>query len=160
VTNFRGSNIHTFGLAVIAAIFLGISGPVCVYAQVSGAVLSGSISDETGASISNSTVSIKNTVTAVTRVVTTDSAGFYSAPNLLPGTYEVTFSATGFATMVASNLLLAVGETRILNQILRVGSVSGRVEVAATAATVQLGSSTLSAEVGSTTVRELCSAPR
>jgi len=43
---------------------------------------------------------ITNVSTGVTRNVTTDSAGFYTAPNLLPGTYEVRVTATGFSTQV------------------------------------------------------------
>ena len=125
------------------------------YAQTAGALLSGSVSDASGAQIPTATVSIKNMVTAVLRVVTADSAGFYSVPNLLPGSYEVTFSATGFKTVAQSNLVLAVGETRALNQILKLGSVSEHIEVAATQSNVQLSSSTLSSEVGAKTVREL-----
>jgi len=145
----------TFTLAVVVVIAISILTPVHLYAQVSGALLSGSVSDASGATMPGATVSIKNTVTAVTRVVTTDSAGFYSAPNLLPGAYEVTFSATGFAPLTESNLVLAVGETRALNQVLRPGSVSEHVEVTATESTVELASSTLSSEVAATTVREL-----
>src|SRR6267378_2735949 len=73
-----------------------------VNAQVSGATLSGTVTDASGAVITNAKVSIKNTATDVTRDVTTDSAGVYSAPNLLPGIYEITFVAAGFSTSVQS----------------------------------------------------------
>ena len=146
---------HRFSFAAVIVLAVGILTPVQVYAQVSGALLSGSISDTSGAALPDVTVSIRNTMTAVTRVVTTDSAGFYSAPNLLPGPYQVTFSAKGFVPLSESNLVLAVGETRALNQVLRVGSVSEHVDVTATESTIQLASSTLSSEVAATTMREL-----
>ena len=56
-----------------------------LYAQVAGATLSGTVVDQSGAGIPNAQVSIKNVATGSTRYLTTDAAGFYTAPNLLPG---------------------------------------------------------------------------
>jgi len=42
-----------------------------------------------GAPVPGATVSIKNVGTGIVREVTSNGDGFYSAPNLLPGTYEV-----------------------------------------------------------------------
>ena len=78
-------------------------------AQVAGAGLSGTVTDPSGALIPNAQISIKNTATGVARAVTTDTAGFYTAPNLLPGTYEITASAPGFATVVQTGITLTVG---------------------------------------------------
>src|SRR3979411_2983030 len=100
-----------------------------VYAQVSGATLAGTVRDASGAVITNAKVSIKNTATDVTRDVTTDSAGVYSAPNLLPGTYEITFVAAGFSTSVQSGLTLTVGATQALNISLQMGRKTERVDV-------------------------------
>ena len=46
---------------------------------------------------------------------TTDAAGFYSAPNLLPGPYEVTAAASGFSTTRESDITLTVGAQQVLN---------------------------------------------
>jgi hypothetical protein len=48
------------------------------------------VTDTSGAVIPNAKISIKNEATGVTRGVASDAAGFYTAPNLLPGTYGVT----------------------------------------------------------------------
>src|SRR6202790_3591773 len=130
-----------------------VSGPI--YAQVAGATLNGTVSDASGAGVPNANVSIKNTATGVERDVTTDSDGFYSAPNLLPGTYEVTISASGFSTAVQTGLTLTVGAVQALNIPLKIGHATEKVEVVAIAPDVQLASSALSAEVDSTTEREL-----
>ena len=153
--HYEDSKSFGFGFSVAVALALSLSISVCVYGQVAGATLSGVVSDTSGAVMPNATVSIRNTSTRVARDVTTDSAGFYSAPNLLPGTYDVTVSAKGFATVVESNLSLAVGEQRLLNLSMQVGQVTQQIEVTAAAATVQLTSSAVSAEVGATTMREL-----
>src|SRR5437879_5791598 len=125
------------------------------YAQVTGATLSGTITDPSGGVIPNAQVSVRNTATGVAREVTADTAGFYSAPNLLPGSYEVTVTSPGFSTARQSNLTLGVGAEQQLNFSLRVGQTSQTVEVTEAAPQIQLTSSTLTAEVESTTVREL-----
>src|SRR6266851_375805 len=125
------------------------------YAQVSGATLSGTITDPSGAAIAGAKVSVTNKATGVTRDVTTDTAGLYSAPNLLPGPYEVAASASGFSTTKQADLTLTVGGQQVLNLALKIGEASQTVVVTEAASQVQLSSSTLSAEVESTTVREL-----
>jgi hypothetical protein len=124
-------------------------------AQVAGATLSGTVSDNSGAVVSNAQIAIKNLSTGASRDRTTDAAGFYTAPNLLPGRYEVTTSATGFAKLVRSGITLTVGGQQVLNMTLQVGAVSQTIEVAGEAPTVQLASSSITAEVNSVTVREL-----
>src|SRR5208337_598632 len=108
-------------VVVTLALSLVVSAPV--YAQVAGATLSGSVTDASGAALPNATVSIRNTATGVSREVATDSRGFYSAPNLLPGPYDITFSAKGFTTVVEANLSLAVGEERSLDRTMQVGQI-------------------------------------
>src|SRR5438309_4972306 len=125
------------------------------YAQVTGATLSGTITDPSGAVIPNAQVSVRNTATGVTREVTADTAGFYSVPNLLPGNYEVTVMSPGFSTARQSNVELGVGAQQQLNISLKVGETSQTVEVTEAAPLIQLTSSTLSAQVEATTVREL-----
>ena len=73
---------------------LGIALPL--RAQVAGGTLSGTITDSSGAGVPQSQVVIKNSATGITRSVTTNAEGFYTAANLLPGEYDVTISATGF----------------------------------------------------------------
>src|SRR6266699_5378375 len=125
------------------------------YAQVTGATLSGTITDPSGGVIPNAMVSVRNTATGVTREVTADTAGFYSLPHLLAGSYELTVTSSGFSTARQSNLTLGVGAEQQLNFSLKVGQTSQTVEVTEAAPQIQLTSSTLTAEVESTTVREL-----
>jgi hypothetical protein len=125
------------------------------YGQVAGATLTGTVKDPSGAAIPMAQVSIKNVATGVTRNVTGDSAGFYSAPNLLPGDYEVTLTAQGFATLVRKGINLDVGAQQVLDTTMQVGQVSQAVEVTTEAPLVQLTSSAITGEVNATTVREL-----
>jgi hypothetical protein len=129
--------------------------PTPIYAQVAGATLAGTATDSSGAVVPNAKVSIKNTATGVVRDIETDSAGFYSAPNLLPGVYDITAVSPGFSTYMQKGITLTVGASLVLNISFRIGEVSQQVDVSAAAPAVQLSSSTISAEVNSTTVREL-----
>jgi len=126
-----------------------------LYAQVAGGTLSGTITDPSGAAVASANVVIRNSATGVTREVSTNADGFYSAANLLPGEYEVTISATGFNTEVKKGITINVGSQPVFSLALQIGAVANSVEVTTEAPTVQLTSSDISATVGATTVREL-----
>ena len=143
-------------VAVSAVVILAVTiaaGPV--YAQVSGATLSGTITDPSGAAIAGAKVSIANKATGVVRDVTTDAAGLYSAPNLQPGVYDVTASAGGFSAAKQADVTLTVGGQQTLNLPLKIGEASQIVEVTGAATQVQVNNSVLSNEIESNTVREL-----
>jgi hypothetical protein len=146
----RGRAVLNVSLS-LAFVFLILCG-TRAYAQVVGATLSGTVRDASGAAVPNAQVTIKNVATGVTRGVSADSVGFYTAPNLLPGNYDVTFSAAGFTTTVSTGITLTVGAEQVLNASLRVGQVSQQVTITSEAPTVQLASSALSAVVEAPTV--------
>jgi hypothetical protein len=151
----RAYTIFVAGLSLLLAIILSGLLAAPTKAQVSGATLSGLVSDERGGAVPNATVSIKNVATGVVREVSTNADGFYSAPNLLPGSYEVSVSAQGFQTLVQRGIVLTVGAEQALNLGLKVGQLTQKIEVTAAPPEVQTSTSTISATVDSTTVREL-----
>jgi len=139
-------------LGVLALVFLAIPQ---LHAQVAGGTLSGTITDPSGAAVPEAKVDIKNMATGVSRTVTTNAEGLYSAANLLPGEYEVSVSATGFNTGVKSGITINVGSQPVFNLALQIGTVSNTVDVTTDAPTIQLTSSDIGATVSATTVREL-----
>src|SRR5690242_1642022 len=92
------------------------------HSQVAGGTISGTVTDGTGRVINDVKITITNVATGVAREVITNDEGFYSAPNLLPGTYQVKFSASGFKTEARAGIELTVGASVGLDQALRVGS--------------------------------------
>lgn len=144
-----------FGAGALTIALLVLLIPVPVRGQVAGGTLSGTVSDVNGGSIPNAKISIKNTATDIIRDVTTDAAGLYSVPNLLPGTYDVTIGATGFATQQRTGVLVAVGEQYLLNISLQIGTVSQQVEVQGATPTVELASSAIDAAVDAQTISQL-----
>src|SRR5579863_6800093 len=123
--------------------------------QVSGATLSGSVTDPSGAAIPGATVSIKNVGTGEVRDVTSNGDGLYSAPNLIPGSYEASAASKGFSKAVQKGVTLTVGAQQTLNFALKPGQVTQTVEVTSLPPDVQTSSSAISSTVESRTVREL-----
>jgi hypothetical protein len=149
-------NSRSIRFALFAWIFsLCIVMSCPLHAQVAGGTLSGTITDPSGAAVPNAQVVIKNSATGITRTLTTNADGFYSAANLLPGNYEIAVSATGFNTETKRGITINVGSQPVFNLILQIGTVANSVEVTTEAPTVQLTSSDISATVNATTVREL-----
>ena len=145
----------TTSFAILVTLFFSLMAGVVAHAQVTGATLTGTVTDASGAVVAGATVSATNTATAVARNVTTDSAGVFTIPNLVPGPYDFRVSATGFSTAVQSNLTLSVGQQLQLNFAMTVGATNTEVQVTAAAPQIDLTSSAISGQVESETVREL-----
>jgi len=142
-------------VSIFILLALGVFVTGQIYAQVAGAMLKGTVTDATGATVPKAQVSVVDVATGIAHNVTTDAAGTYSAANLRPGEYQVRVTATGFSVEVRSGITLTVGAQQVLDIALKVGQMSQVVEVAGEAPTVELSSSEISADVTSNTVREL-----
>src|SRR5580765_6350278 len=100
---------------------------VCL-AQSNFAVVSGTVKDAQFLVVAHATVSFKALSTGATRSVTTNEAGIFYAPALLPDDYEVTTTASGFAP-VSQQLHVEVGQKLALEIALKVGPVKEGVNV-------------------------------
>lgn len=78
------------------------------------AQLSGVVTDSTGAVVQNATVTIVDTVTGDTRVLTTNAEGRYVSPLMQPGKITVSASAPGLQSN-ASSVQLLVGQQSVVN---------------------------------------------
>src|SRR5258708_11972869 len=151
---FRASDLRTFCRALLILLPFSVVA-VNLHAQVAGGTISGTVTDSSGRVINNVQITITNVATGVTRDVTTNDEGFYSAPNRLPGRYEAKFWAKGFNTDVRKGIDLSVGDSVGLDQTMRVGSVAETIAVQSEVPAVQTSTSDISAVVNATTVREL-----
>ena len=135
----------------IAAIILGLP----LFAQTSLGTIVGTITDESGAAIPHVAVTVTNEATSASRSVVTSESGNYTVTSLQPGPYTVQAEMKGFRTEVQNGLKLDVNQTLRADIALKVGDVNERVEVSATAVTLQTDSSTVATEVDNKKVVEL-----
>jgi hypothetical protein len=149
----RANRFVALPVFVLLMVCLSVCSPS--FGQVAGATLTGTVLDTSGAPIAGAQIAIRNLNTGISRTVSTDSAGLFSAPNLEPSTYQVSASAPGFSTVVQSGVKLTVGAQQALNFSLPVGQQNSTVQVTSEAPEVQLATSSLGSEVNETTVREL-----
>src|SRR5882672_12658679 len=91
------------------AIVLGLGSAANATAQITTATLSGTVRDETGASLPGVTLTVRNVATGVTRTATTDSEGRYLVSALNPAEYEIRAELSNFKTAVRSGVVLTVG---------------------------------------------------
>jgi hypothetical protein len=92
--------------------------------------IAGVVKDTTGGVLPGVTVEATSPVLIEkVRTVTTDTAGQYKIIDLLPGTYSVTFTMPGFATLKQEKIDLTSNFTATVNADMRVGSLEESVTV-------------------------------
>jgi len=114
-----------------------------LFAQTPTGTLQGVVTDESGAVLSDASVTVTNTGTNETKELKTDSAGRYVVPFLTPGNYTVSVQAPGFNSSKVDNVKVDVSQTRAVDLTMRVGAVAEQVEVQASATPLDTGSATL-----------------
>ena len=111
---------------LIVLLGIVVAGPTLVSAQS----LAGTVRDTSGAVLPGVTIEASSPA-LITKVRTgvTDDAGQYRIPDLPPGTYKVTFTLAGFATVVREGLELSGGGVMTVGAEMRVGSLSESITV-------------------------------
>ena len=100
------------------------------YAQQTSGDLVGIVKDPSGAIIPHAAVTITNEATGVKLNTVTTSSGDYRASNLLPGSYDVVVTASGFQPFTLKAVAVELNSTATANVTVSVGS-NQTVEVSA-----------------------------
>jgi hypothetical protein len=117
--------------------------------------ISGTVTDPAGAAISNAQVRVVQVDTAAVFQTTTNESGFYTAPGLAVGRYEVQAELQGFKRSVRSGITLQVNQNAAIDIQLSVGELAETVEVIAETPLVDTSSATLGQVVENRRVQEL-----
>ncbi len=131
-----GKAIHVLGATVGVLLF-----SLSLFSQGNFGRILGLVTDQSGGVISGATVTIIDKDRGVARTLTTDAAGEYSAPTLIPGNYTVRVEASGFQTLNRENVVLEVGKEVRVDLTPRPGQQSQTVTV--TEAVPLVGTSTI-----------------
>src|SRR5690242_14681264 len=73
--------------------------------------LVGNVTDTTGATVPDATITVTNIATEVQTSVRSDRKGLYRLANLLPGDYKISATAGGFATFNITNVPVVLNQT-------------------------------------------------
>lgn len=129
--------------------------PSFIWAQTTNAIISGTVSDETGGVLPGVSVTVINTETGISRDAVTDDSGRYSIAQLALGSYEVRTDLSGFKTTVRSGITVTVGREAVVNITLSVGDISEEVFVSGEAPMVDTTTSAIGGLVDDKKIRDL-----
>lgn len=116
------------GLLLLITV-LTISNLAVVYGQSSTGSLSGLVSDERDAVITNATVSAKNVQTGISRTAQTNGEGRFNFVSMPIGLYSITVEASNFSKFVQNGITLDVNQNAVLDIKLKAGRVEEVVTV-------------------------------
>jgi hypothetical protein len=105
-----------------AWLFFSLCLASAIHAQTGSGLISGSVSDPSGAIVANAKVLALEIHTSSARSTTTNEYGFYSFSELQPGDYDLTVEVTGFARFVA-RAQVSVGSRITIDPALSLSSV-------------------------------------
>src|SRR5215469_13648298 len=128
---------------------------VMLFAQGNVARLSCGVTDSRAAAIIGASVIVTDLQRGTSRTLTTDQAGQYFAPNLLPGAYRVRVEAGGFKSVERANIQLVVGRDVRIDLVLPPGQVNEVIEVLEQVPLVDTTSATLGGTFDNQTINEL-----
>src|SRR3989475_3994751 len=118
---------------VVTTLLLGLSLSAALQASIDRGVIQGTVTDPAGALVPGAKVVVKNVDTNVEVTLVTNAAGFYLAPELVPGRYTVRAESPGFVPLDVTNIVVTAGVTSQQDLALRVGALTQSIEVTAVA---------------------------
>ena len=121
-------------------------------AQTVQGVITGGVTDPSGAAVPGATISITHAGTAASQSTTSASDGTYRFSLVPPGTYVIDVKAQGFREVRTSGIVVEASQTVPFSVRLEIGTSTQVVEVVAQAALVQTATSDLGIQIDRATI--------
>jgi len=142
--------------SVIATILAAaLSLEVSLRASIDRGAIRGTVTDQQGAVVPGARVVVKSLDTNVQVNLTTNSAGFYLAPELVPGNYSVYVLAEGFSPLTVNNVAVKPNDVATVDMQLKLGPTTQHVEVTATNPLVETAAENVSVPISQRYVQDL-----
>ncbi len=125
------------------------------FSQSNAGRILGTVTDQTGAALAGASVTITDVQRGTTRVLTTDGAGAYVAPDLVPGEYKVHAEAKGFKSVERVNIQLEVAKDAQIDLALQPGDVAQTIVVTEEVPMLDTTSSTLGGTLSNKEINDL-----
>ena len=136
ITRFLSKRLISALALVLLAATIGLG-------QSTSGSITGTVKDNAGAPITDANVLVANPATNLTRKVTTNSSGVFTATQLPPGNYNISIEKTGFKKLEKTNIILnAIDLVNAGDFTLDVGAVTDTVTVTADAGRIEIQSET------------------
>jgi hypothetical protein len=119
------------------------------------AVISGVVTDATGASVVGAKITVTNTATDVAYRATTDSLGAYRVSQLPPGSYTMEVTSPSFATKKLQSFPLLVDQQSQQNVVLAVGQATESVSVSSASLLIDTQNSSQGQVIGTQQIENL-----
>jgi len=139
----------------LSLILLAAVSAVPLLGQGDRGVITGTVSDASGAVVPNAQIIIVQASTNSSYKTISSTAGDYTVPNLPVGDYQVQVDVPGFKSFVAGRVAVNPGGETRLDVQLEVGTAQQKVEVTAQAQVIQTENARVSTNVSSTLVDSL-----
>lgn len=123
----RRVTARRFALTCVAAALLLAAGPA--FAQRTTGQIIGTVHDESGGALSGVTVTLSGPTIVGTQTSTTNADGLYRFVALPPGSYTLTFSQSGFATLNREQVRASVGAINEENVVLKLTQLTEEITV-------------------------------
>lgn len=141
-------------LALAATLFTGAALAAHAQSTTQGGI-TGTIFDATNAAIPNASILIHNDATNAEIKLTSNGSGYYTVPQLPPGTYTVTVSAPGFSALKSDKVVVQVNEVTEVSPHLITGESSTVVEVTAEAPVLNFETSEFGGHLNTTEIESI-----
>ncbi len=135
--------------------FLAVFGNLSLKAQAVSGTIVGTVTDPNGAVVPNAQVTLVLTGQSAVHNSVTNESGNFTEPDLPPGAYTVTVSATGFKKVVRQNVTLDTNSTARVDVSLATGSVSDTVTVSSAPPELQTDRADISTQLGERQIADL-----
>jgi Carboxypeptidase regulatory-like domain len=142
-------------VSLLGAIVCMLLFSITLFSQGNFGRILGAVTDQTGGVVSNATVTIIDKDRGPARTLTTDDAGEYNAPTLLPGTYIVRVEANGFKRLERQNVVLEVGKEIRVDLTVQPGEQTQSVTVTEAIPLVETTNATLGGTLNNADINDL-----
>src|SRR5437588_9130011 len=127
VSNAAGA-VFTLSYWAASLVFMGYQAPIASAQVLYGSIV-GTVTDQANAVVPKAVVTVSNKSTGLSRQATADDAGYYSIPNLLQGTYDLSVTAPGFRPLTQKDVNVLINTVTRIDLGLEVGAVTESVTV-------------------------------
>jgi Carboxypeptidase regulatory-like domain len=148
-------DVRRFWTIVLSLSFLVLGSCLSAYAQSTYGSITGSVTDTSGAAVTDASVTLTNLGTAEKRAQASGSDGLFTFVNLFPGQYRIDAEKQGFKHFTRNPITVQVQQSSHIDAVLQVGEVSQVVEVTSENSLLQAETSSLGQVVEQRKANEL-----